>query len=65
MNKRWKRLFGSVLFLMFLTFYIIVVIAISYGVLPGKSQGFQVLFMAIAGTIWVLPGALIIKWTAK
>lgn len=65
MNPKFKRLIGGLLFVLFLAFYLTVVIAIAYGILPGKSQGFQLLFMAIAGTIWVLPGALIIKWLAK
>ena len=64
MNARFRRLMGALLFLMFLGFYIVVVVAISYGILPGKSQAFQLIFMAIAGTIWVVPGAFIIKWTA-
>ncbi len=65
MNPKLKRLIGSLLFILFLAFYVVVVIAVAYGILPGKSQGFQLLFMAIAGTIWVLPGAVIIKWLAK
>lgn len=65
MNAKLKRLIGGVLFVMFLVFYIIMVIAIAYGVLPGKSETVHLLFMAIAGTIWVIPGALIIKWLAK
>lgn len=65
MNAKLKRFIGGLLFVMFLVFYVIVVIAVSYGLLPGKSHGFQLLFMAIAGTIWVIPGAWIIKWLAK
>lgn len=65
MNPKLKRLIGGLLFVLFLAFYVVLVIAVSYGILPGKSQGFQLLFMAVAGTIWVLPGALIIKWLAK
>lgn len=65
MNPKLKRLIGGLLFILFLVFYMIVVIAVSYGILPDKSQGFQLLFMAIAGTIWVIPGAFIIKWLAK
>lgn len=65
MNAKFKRLIGGLLFVMFLAFYLIIVIAVSYGILPGKSDGFQLLFMAIAGTIWVIPGAFIIKWLAK
>ncbi len=65
MNPKLKRLIGGLLFILFLAFYVVVVIAISHGVLPGKSHGYQLLFMAIAGTIWVIPGAWIIKWLAK
>lgn len=65
MNAKFKRLIGGLLFVMFLAFYLIVVIAVAYGVLPEKSEGFQLLFMAVAGTIWVIPGAFIIKWLAK
>jgi len=65
MNPKLKRLIGGLLFVLFLAFYIVVVIAVSYGVLPGKSSGYQLAFMAIAGTIWVIPGAWIIKWLAK
>ncbi|GJM02697.1 MAG: hypothetical protein DHS20C08_11980 [Rhodomicrobium sp.] len=65
MNAKFKRLIGGLLFVLFLAFYLIMVIAIAYGILPDKSTGLQLLFMAIAGTIWVIPGALIIKWLAK
>ena len=65
MNAKLKRLIGGLLFILFLAFYLIVVIAVAYGILPGKSESFQLLYMAIAGTIWVIPGAFIIKWLAK
>ncbi len=65
MYNKLKRLIGGLFFVLFLAFYIIVVIAIAYGVLPGTSQGVQLLFMFVAGTIWVIPGAFIIKWLAK
>ncbi len=65
MNPKLKRLIGGLLFILFLAFYVVMVIAIAYGILPDKSQGIQLLFMAVAGTVWVLPGALIIKWLAK
>ncbi|MEP3476724.1 MAG: DUF2842 domain-containing protein [Hyphomicrobiales bacterium] len=62
MNPRLKRLIGSLLFALFLIFHITLVIALAYGLLPGTSQGIQLIFMAVAGTIWVLPAAYIIKW---
>ncbi len=65
MNQKWKRLIGGLLFVMFLAFYLIVVVAVSYGLMPDKPASVQLLFMAVAGTVWVLPGALIIKWLAK
>ncbi len=65
LNAKVRRLIGGLLFILFLAFYVVLVIAVSYGILPGKSQGFQLIFMAIAGTIWVIPGAWIIKWLAK
>lgn len=62
MNARLRRLIGALTFIMFLIFYIVLVVAIAYGVLPGTSQLVQLTYMAIAGTIWVIPGAFIIKW---
>ncbi len=64
MNPRLRRLFGALLFLLYLSFYIILIVAVAYGVLPDKSKAFQLVFYAIAGTIWVIPGAFIIKWMA-
>lgn len=65
MYAKFRRLIGGIFFILFLAFYIVLVVAMAHGILPDKSQGIQLLFMAIAGTIWVVPGALIIKWFAK
>ena len=62
MNPKLKRLIGSLLFALYLIFHITLVIALAYGILPGTSQAVQILYMAVAGTIWVIPGAMIIKW---
>lgn len=65
MYAKFHRLIGGLFFLVFLAFYLVMVVAISQGILPGTSQGFQLLFMAIAGTIWVIPGGIIIKLFMK
>lgn len=62
MNPKLKRLIGSLLFALYLIFHITLVVALAYGILPGTHEGLQILFMAVAGTIWALPAAYIIKW---
>ncbi|MBO6549044.1 MAG: DUF2842 domain-containing protein [Rhizobiales bacterium] len=62
MNPKLRRIIGSLLFALFLIFHITFVIALAYGILPGTSQLVQIIYMAVAGTIWVIPAAMIIKW---
>jgi hypothetical protein len=62
MNRRTRKLFGTVLMLMFVIVYALLVTVLAAPVLTGASKATQAIFYAVAGLAWAPPLMLLIRW---
>lgn len=65
MNVRLKKLIGTIVTVVFLTFYCLLVMVLAVRLLPGTNGAVQLLFYAVFGLIWVVPIGLVIRWAQR
>lgn len=65
MTQRTRKFFGIILVLVWMIIYALFAMALAVGILPGASRWVELIFYALAGLLWTIPVALIIKWMAK
>lgn len=66
MTSSTRKLIGTILLLVVIFVYFLLAIALGPAVLvPGTPWYGQLVFYAIAGMGWAIPGAVIVKWMAK
>jgi hypothetical protein len=65
MRPPLRKLIGTIVLVVFITFYALTAMTIAAAKLPGTSGLVQLLYFAVAGLIWVIPAGLIITWMAK
>ncbi|MGL5114854.1 MAG: DUF2842 domain-containing protein [Beijerinckiaceae bacterium] len=62
MRRRTRKLFGTVLMLLFVVVYALVVMAVAAPILTDASKLVQAVFYAVAGLAWAPPLMLLIRW---
>jgi hypothetical protein len=62
MNRRTRKLVGTLLMLLFVFVYALVVTAIAAPVLMSANKAVEVFFYLIAGLAWVPPLMFLIRW---
>jgi hypothetical protein len=62
MNRRSRKLLGTVLMLVFVVLYALVVTAIAAPILSRANKAVEAIFYVIAGLAWAPPLMLLIKW---
>ena len=62
MNLRMRKLLGTILMLVTLVVYSLVATSVAITVLPQVNKWAELAFYLVAGLLWVVPAALIIRW---
>jgi hypothetical protein len=62
MNRRTRKLVGTVLMLIFVFVYALVVTAIAAPILMGANKIVEAVFYVVAGLAWAPPLMLMVKW---
>lgn len=65
MTMRIRKLAGTVALIVFLTLYALVVAAIAAGRITIASPLAQFAFFLVAGLLWVVPAAWLIRWMQR
>ena len=65
MTRPWRKLFGTVVLLAFLAVYILIAAAIGSGRISEARGAFQFVYFLVAGLLWVVPAALLIRWMLR
>ncbi|MDD7908412.1 MULTISPECIES: DUF2842 domain-containing protein [Pseudovibrio] len=65
MPSSLRRFIGMVFLVTFVVVYCFVAMVIGDITMQGKHWALQFVFFAIAGLIWTVPAAFIIKWMYK
>ena len=64
MNRRLKKLIGTVLLVVLVPLYALLVVSVGTARMQGTSTLTQLAFFAFFGLVWIFPAGLIIKWMA-
>lgn len=63
MTRRTKTLIATILIIFFwLPAYALFIAGLQWRVLPGASWYVMLLFYALAGTLWIVPIGMSLKW---
>ena len=65
MNPRVKKLFGTVLMVLFVGFYAMMIVAIAPRILTGASKAAELIFYVVAGLAWAFPLMPLIRWMER
>lgn len=65
MPQRLRKLVGTVLLVVFVSFYALAAMTIAAAKLPGAAWPVQLVFFLVAGLAWVLPAAPLVTWMQK
>ncbi len=62
MNRRTRKLVGTIVMLLFVVIYALVITAIAGPILTRANKAVEAVFYVIAGLAWAPPLMLLIKW---
>jgi predicted PurR-regulated permease PerM len=62
MNRRTRKLAGTIVMLLFVVLYALVVTAVADPILSRANKAVEAVFYVIAGLAWAPPLMLLIKW---
>lgn len=62
MTIRMRKLVGAVLLLLFLAVYALIAMLVAVTLQVNGSKVAELVYYAVAGLLWVLPAAWLIKW---
>jgi Protein of unknown function (DUF2842) len=65
MRARLRKLLGTVLIVVFVLVYVLVVVAIGVGRVADAGPLAKLGYFVIAGLVWVVPAAVLIRWMQK
>lgn len=65
MTIRTRKLVGTIALLVFLGLYALLAMLVAVVLQVNDSKAVELAYFAIAGLLWVLPAALLIKWMAQ
>lgn len=62
MHPRLKKLIGAVMILLWIALYALVAMGVAVHVLPHGNWVAQLVYYALAGTLWIIPIGLLLPW---
>ena len=62
MHPRLKKLIGAVAIVLWIPIYALVAMAVGVHVLPQGNWVAQLVYYALAGTLWIIPIGLLLPW---
>lgn len=65
MTMRTRKLVGAILLLIFLAAYALLAMLVAVSLQVNASKIAEVIYYIVAGLLWVLPAAWLIKWMQK
>jgi hypothetical protein len=65
MSMRWRKLFGTVVMLVFIFTYALFAMAVAEGRITSAPKLVQTVAYIVLGLIWVVPLMPLIRWMAK
>jgi len=66
MNIRMRKLVGTVLLMVMIIVYALIAMAVAVALEVNTTSKFvELAFYAVAGLLWVVPAAVIIKWMSR
>ncbi len=65
MTVRVRKLVGTIVFLIMLTVYVLIAMAIGANYVADAHMLLQVAYFLVAGLLWVAPAALLVRWMAR
>jgi hypothetical protein len=65
MRQRLRKLVGTIILVAFVSLYALTAMTVAAAKLPGASGWVQLIYFAVAGLLWVLPAAPLIRWMQK
>ena len=65
MSGNLRKLVGTIVLLVFLVIYIAIAAAIGSGRIAEANTIAQFLYFLVAGLLWVVPAAALIRWMAR
>jgi len=65
MPQRLRKLVGTVVLVVFVSFYALAAMTLAAAKLPGTSGWVQLIFYVVAGFAWVLPVLPLIAWMQR
>lgn len=65
MGVRTRKLLGTIVLLVFLTLYAWVTVIIGAGRIVTAPAWVQFAYFFVAGLLWVLPAAILIRWMQR
>jgi hypothetical protein len=65
MPQRLRKLLGTIVLVVFVSFYALAAMTVGAAKLPGSSGLVQFMFYLVAGLAWVLPVMPLIAWMQR
>jgi membrane protein implicated in regulation of membrane protease activity len=65
MRQRVRKLFGTIVLVVFIAFYALAAMTIASAKLPGTPGWVQLVFFVVVGLLWVIPAAALVSWMQK
>ena len=65
MRQRTRKLVGTILLVVFVSFYALAAMTVAAAKLPGTSGWTQLAYFVIAGLAWVIPAGALIYWMQR
>lgn len=65
MTSRARKLVGTILLLVFVVVYALAAMFVAIALQVNASKAVEMAYYVVAGLLWVLPAAVLIKWMSK
>ncbi len=65
MRQRTRKLVGTIVLVAFVSLYALTAMTIAAAKLPGAPGLVQLVFYIVAGLVWVVPAAVLVKWMQR
>ncbi|MEQ1576204.1 MAG: DUF2842 domain-containing protein [Hyphomicrobium sp.] len=65
MTMRTRKLVGTIILVIFLAIYALLAMAMASAVPINGNKIAELIYFIVAGTVWVIPAGVLIKWMQK
>ncbi len=65
MPQRLRKLVGTVVLVVFISFYALTAMTVAAARLPGTSGWTQLAYFFVAGLLWVVPSLPLVSWMQR